>query len=226
MPSSPSENSRIHVKKLKLHEKNKAALKKYNVTSWFYDILDFPWELTYKKWRPGLVGDMRGKVLEAGVGTGQNFRHYHHSVNLTGLDLSPAMLKRAHKRTKQASCNIDLIHEDACQMESIASDSYDWVMAGFLCCVLPNELQSVVLEQFKRILKPNGRFRLLEMIYSEKQHLRKRQDFFTPFVEKVYSARFDRETLDHVMKVDNLKITGTRFLKHDVYLLIEGIGEK
>ncbi len=226
MPTSKSGNNQIHIKKLQLHEKNRVTLNKYNVTAWFYDILDFPWELKYRKWRPGLVGDMRGNVLEAGVGTGRNFKHYHHSVNLTGLDLSPAMLKRAQKRSREASCSINLIHEDACQMEEIPSDTYDWVMAGFLCCVLPDEFQSVVLQQIERILKPNGRFRLLEMIYSKNSNLRKRQDFFTPFVEKVYSARFDRNTLEHVKNNSNLKITGTTFLKHDVYQLIDGVCEK
>jgi hypothetical protein len=40
---------------------------KYNVTAWFYDILDYPWERQYRHWRPQLVGDLRGEVLEAGV---------------------------------------------------------------------------------------------------------------------------------------------------------------
>jgi hypothetical protein len=30
-----------------------------------YDILDFPWELQYRKWRLGLLGDLSGEVLEA-----------------------------------------------------------------------------------------------------------------------------------------------------------------
>ncbi len=49
---------------------------KYDATAWFYDILDFPWELQYRRWRPALVGDVRGSVLEAGVGTGRNLPYY------------------------------------------------------------------------------------------------------------------------------------------------------
>ena len=212
--------------KLNLHKENKVNLKKYNITSWFYDILDFPWEMQYRKWRPGMVSDMRGEVLEAGVGTGRNLKYYHPSINLTAMDFCPAMLKRAMKREKLASCNVNFLHEDACSMESIPSDSYDWFMAGFLCCVLPYELQPVVIKQIERILKPNGKFRLLEMVYSKSPDLKKRQDFFTPFVEKVYGARFDRNTLMHVENSDKLKITNKKFLKQDVYLLIEGTIEK
>jgi len=212
--------------KFDLHEGNKANIRKYNVTSWFYDILDFPWEMQYRKWRPRMVGDMRGDILEAGVGTGRNLKYYHPSVSLTAIDLCPAMLKRAIKRGKQASCSVRFLHEDACSMESIPSDSYDWFMAGFLCCVLPDELQPAVIKQIERILKPKGRFRLLEMVYSNIPELRKRQNFFTPFVEKVYGARFDRKTLNHLEKSDKLKITNKKFLKQDVYLLIEGNIEK
>jgi hypothetical protein len=73
------------------------------------------------------------------------------------------------------------------------------------------------------VLKPGGKFRLLEMIYSKNEKIRRRQDFFTPFVEKVYGARFDRKTLQYLEANADLAITGKRFLKDDVYLLIEGI---
>lgn len=110
-------------------------------------------------------------------------------------------------------------------MESIPSDHYDWIVATFLCCVVPEDLQKLVLDQFARVLKPGGRFRLLEMVYSQKPHLKRRQDFFTPFVEKVYGARFDRKTLHHVTGSSHLKVTETQYLKHDVYLLIDGTKE-
>ena len=41
---------------------------KYNVTAWFYDLLDYPWERQCRHWRSQLVGELRGEVLEAGVG--------------------------------------------------------------------------------------------------------------------------------------------------------------
>jgi len=205
-----------------MHPKNKLNQDKYQITAWFYDILDYPWELKYKKWRPSLVGDLRGEVLEAGVGTGHNLKHYHNDVNLTALDFSKAMLRRSMKRARNARCRVTFVREDACSMESIADDRFDWVVALFLCCVIPAELQHKVIGQIARVLKPGGRFRFLEMIYSKTPALKKRQDFFAPFVEKVYGARFDRKTLDHVKEAENLKITSTRFLLHDTYLLIEG----
>ena len=53
--------------------------------------------------------------------------------------------------------------------------------------------------------------------------IRRRQDLFSSFVEKVYGARFDRKTVQFIEESAELEITNKRFLKDDVYLLIEGI---
>ncbi len=204
-------------------EKNQAIQAKYSITAWFYDILDYPWERQYRRWRPDLLKDVRDSVLEAGVGTGRNLKHYHPSVKLTGLDLSIQMLRKAAKRGECAACEIDLCHEDATSMESIPSNHFDWLVSTFLCCVMPDELQPLAIKQFERVLKPGGRFRLLEMIYSKDPKLRRRQERFAPFVEKVFGARFDRNTLEYVQNSSKLEITNTHFLKKDVYLLIEGV---
>ncbi len=196
---------------------------KYNITAMFYDVLDYPWERLYKKWRPALLADIRGRVLEAGVGTGRNLRHYHETVELVGLDLSERMLRKARRRAKSSQCRIELIHEDATTMKSVDANQFDWVVSTFMCCVMPDELQEAAIDQFSRVLKPGGQFRLLEMQYSKDQRIRRRQDFYAPFVEKVYGARFDRNTLQHLAQSSRLKVTSTSFLKDDVYLLIEGI---
>lgn len=202
---------------------NRLLQAKYDITAWFYDSLDFAWERVYRRWRPQLLSDVRGTVLEAGVGTGRNLGYYDSSVAVTGIDISEAMLHKAAIRGKHASCTVSLYHEDATVMEGIPSASFDWLVCIFLCCVMPDRLQPLALSQFERVLKPGGRFRLLEMIYSTNPKLRRRQDLFAPFVEKVYGARFDRTTLDHVRRSPGLKIDDTYFLKDDVYLVIEGV---
>lgn len=210
-----------------LHAKNLANLARYRVTAWFYDILDYPWERQYRTWRPQLLAEVSGNVLEVGVGTGRNLQHYPPTVaHLTALDFSPAMLRHAKRRAQGAVCPVRFVQDDVCTMSSIPADSFDWVVACFLCCVLPDDLQDQALAQISRVLKPGGRFCLLEMVYSKDPKLRKRQDRFAPFVEKVYGARFDRETLEHARATPGLTVTGTRFVKHDTYLLIDGVSSK
>jgi len=44
------------------------------------------------------------------------------SQSLTGIDLSPAMLKRAEKRAKDARCEVTLKQDDATLLSSIPSN--------------------------------------------------------------------------------------------------------
>ncbi|VAW75928.1 hypothetical protein MNBD_GAMMA15-946 [hydrothermal vent metagenome] len=208
---------------MKPNEINLLLQAKYNLTAYFYDILDYPWERLYQKWRPHLVGDMRGKILEAGVGTGRNLEFYHQDVDLLGIDLSRHMLHRAKKRIPKSDCRIKLVNEDATSMQSIHSNEFDWLFSSFMCCVMPDEIQQLAVSQFSRILKPGGRFRILEIVFSKNSRVRKRQELFAPFVEKIYGARFDRNTLGYIEQSPHMKITKTSFLKDDTYLLIEGV---
>jgi len=205
---------------------NNSLQMKYRVTSMFYDILDFPWEKQYRKWRPGLLKDIYGEVIEAGVGTGRNLRYYPRNAKVTGIDLSNDMLKISAKRGSLAECVFYPVHEDATSMESIPSNYFDWLVSTFLCCVMPDHLQPLAIDQFERVLKPGAHFRILEMVYSKNTRLRRRQQLFAPFIQWVYGARFDRNTLEYLEKSSILKITKTYFLKEDIYLVIEGHCEK
>lgn len=195
---------------------------KYQRTAWVYDILDYPWERQYRKWRPGILKDVSGSVLEAGVGTGHNLCHYPASVNLTAIDLSPGMLKAAHKRARKASCKIELKVADATDLKQFAKNTFDCYISTFMYCVMPNQLQPLALNEMARVLKPGGKFRLIEILYSRNRSLRLRQKLLAPFVEFVYGARFDRKTLSLIQAIPSLKVTRTSYLKADTYLLIEG----
>lgn len=219
---NPVMNTPLDVE-MKTHQNNVLLQAKYNLTAYFYDILDYPWERTYRQWRTALVGDIKGKVLEAGVGSGRNLAYYNSEVDLLGIELSLQMLRVAEKRAKQARCKVRLVKEDATLMRSIKSNQFDWIFSTFMCCVMADDMQPLAVEQFGRVLKKGGKFRLLEIVYSRNPKLRKRQELFAPFVEKIYGARFDRHTLGYLERATNLKITNTYFLKEDMYLLIEGV---
>lgn len=196
--------------------------RKYRFTAPVYDILDWPWERRYQKWRPDLVGDVRGRVLEAGVGTGQNLRFYPSEVELHAVDLSEGMLSRARRRAKAAACDVTLRRADALDLDHVDDATFDWYVATFLYCVLPDPLQPPALAEMARVLKPGGRFRLVEILYSRDPIRRLVQRVMAPYVELVFGARFDRETPAHIEATPGLEITDTRWLQEDTYLLLEG----
>ncbi|MCU7938622.1 MAG: hypothetical protein KZQ64_13650 [gamma proteobacterium symbiont of Bathyaustriella thionipta] len=72
---------------------------------------------------------------------------------------------------------------------------------------MPDELQPMTLAQISRVLKPCGKFKLLEMMYSKNEAIRRRKEIFTPFVEKVYGARFDRKTAQFIEQSVDLEFT-------------------
>lgn len=203
-------------------EASRALRKKYRLTSYFYDILDYPWERQYRRWRPRLLEDVGGMVLEAGVGTGRNLRHYRSGTSVTGIDLSPGMMRRAAGRARRAACDVTLLCRDATRLSDLPSNHFDWYIATFLYCVLPDELQPLALAEMTRVLKPGGRFKILEIVYSKDPRRLRRQRLLAPLVEKVYGARFDRHTLELLQKNDGVELCPARFLKADTYLLLEG----
>lgn len=195
---------------------------KYRNTAAFYDVLDWPWERQYRTWRPAIVGDLSGVVLEAGVGTGRNLEHYPPNVALHAVDLSEAMLVRARHRAERARCTVTFHRADALHLDDFGDGACDVYVATFLYCVLPDELQPAALAEMARVLRPGGRFRLVEILYSERRFRRWVQRIFAIPVEFVYGARFDRHTREHIQAIPELEITGTRWLKGDTHLLIEG----
>jgi len=209
-----------------ISKENELLQAKYRITSVFYDILDYPWERQYKKWRPGLLSDVHGSVVEAGVGTGRNLKHYPPGTHVTGIDLSREMLAISTKRAEDAHCEFLPVHEDASSMASIPSNAYDWLVSTYLCCVMPDHLQPLAIDQFERILKPGARFRLLEMVFSKNSKTRRKQEFFAPFVHWVYGARFDHNTLEYLERSSVLNITRTYYIKDDTYMVIEGVCDK
>lgn len=89
------------------------------------------------RWRARLVGDLEGRVLEIGIGTGATLPHYGASVQLTSIDLSPEMLRQAHLRAESLGMAVDLQTMDA---QSLALDgaSFDAVVFALSLCTIPD----------------------------------------------------------------------------------------
>src|SRR6202035_4644762 len=74
-------------------------LARYERIAPFYDVLDFPFERRrYHALRPLLFQNLKGRLLDAGIGTGRNCAFYPPETIVSGIDTSPAMLARARRR--------------------------------------------------------------------------------------------------------------------------------
>jgi ubiquinone/menaquinone biosynthesis C-methylase UbiE len=185
----------------------------------FYDLLDLPFEYTrYRKLRPLLFEGMSGTILDAGVGTGRNFRFYPATANVIGIDISPAMLARAQQRMSRARAPVDLHEMDVTHL-AFPDSHFDNAVSTFLFCVLPDELQTAGLIEIKRVLKPGGIFRLLEYTRPADPFRRAITKLWEPWVHWAYGASFDRNT-EHYVAAAGLQVSDSRFVVGDLIKLI------
>jgi ubiquinone/menaquinone biosynthesis C-methylase UbiE len=113
--------------------------------------------------REWLGARARGRVLEVAVGTGRNLPHYPTDVAITGIELSPAMLRIARQRAADLRPDADLREGDAEHLP-FADCSFDTVACALALCSIPNPARAI--GEMKRVLTPGGRLLLLDHIGS------------------------------------------------------------
>lgn len=195
------------------------ARRVYDRIARVYDLLDLPFEHgRYRSLRPALFEGLRGRVLDAGIGTGRNIPYYPRNAAVVGFDLSRAMLAGAARRRARLGADVGLVQMDVCRA-AFADHSFDAVVSTFMFCVLDDSLQRPALEELRRICKPAGEIRLLEYAYSADSRRRAIMRLWAPWVHWAYGATFDRET-ERYMTAAGLDIVETRFLYRDIIKMI------
>jgi ubiquinone/menaquinone biosynthesis C-methylase UbiE len=104
-----------------------------------------------------------GEVLEIAIGTGRNLFFYPAGVRLTGIDVSRATLAVARRRADELGIAAELREGDA-QALPFADASYDTVVCTLALCTIPDDGRTVA--EVARVLRPGGRFLLLEHVGS------------------------------------------------------------
>lgn len=130
-----------------------------------YDLLlSFFEGMLVKKWRRKLWNQVKGpRILEVGVGTGLNIFYYPSGVSVTALDLSEEYLQRARLRAERMKKPVELVQGDVKAMP-FKEASFDTVVSSFLFCQVDEPRAG--LQEIYRVLKPGGRFLMLEHVNS------------------------------------------------------------
>jgi ubiquinone/menaquinone biosynthesis C-methylase UbiE len=136
-----------------------------------------------------------GEVLEVGVGTGRNLRHYPPDVRLTGVDLSPETLSIARGRTATLDREIDLRLGDAESLD-LADDSFDTVVSTLTMCSIPN--YRAALAEIRRVLRPGGRLVMVEHVRSPSTAVRVGQRVLNPLTVRFGADHLLRDPLGTV----------------------------
>lgn len=102
-----------------------------------------------------IINRRQGSLLEVGVGTGVALPRYAPHLTVTGIDLSPDMLRIARQRVRERKLtNIAGIFEmDASELR-FEDASFDTVVAMYVMTVVPDPVK--VLNELERVCAPGG----------------------------------------------------------------------
>ena len=118
------------------------------------------------------------RILEVGVGTGINALLYPKYCDVTGIDFSSSMLKKARRRLRQRGVgNVDLLNMDAANLE-FEDNVFDFVYAPFVISVVPDPVK--VVKEMHRVCRVGGHVVVLNHFLSENRFLARAERLISP----------------------------------------------
>lgn len=131
-----------------------------------------------RQYRPIIMGEATGRVLEIGIGTGFSLSYYRQADEVIGIEPDPHMLKLARKQlTKLGLTNVEL-RPGRAEALPFEDSSFDAVVSSLVLCTVRDAPRS--LAEAKRVLKPDGTFRFMEHVRSDESFMGTIQDWITP----------------------------------------------
>ena len=134
---------------------DKSIIKSYKRVSSFYD---YTFGQVFRPGQKKLVGMMncsdQDQVLEIGIGTGTSYKYYPEKTAVTGIDISPDMLKKAKNNIKKDNLkNKNVIMMNGEQLK-FSDNTFDKVVGMYVVSVTQNP--DLLIKEMKRVCKPNG----------------------------------------------------------------------
>lgn len=194
------------------------AKKRWNRTARHYDRMMalVEWAIV-RKWRRLLWGRVESsRVLEVGVGTGYNIPYYPAEAEITAVDFSEEMLKRARDRAGRHKIKVELRQMDAQNLE-FADNTFDTVVGTLVLCSIPDPVLGI--KEVERVLKPGGKVVLLEQDFSANRFSRWLVKLANPLIARMGSD-FRRRPMANLAK-SGLKVERVTNLWMGLFKLIE-----
>ena len=118
----------------------------------------------YAEVRRELVGDLGGRVLEIGCGTGAMFPYYGPAARVEAIEPEEDFLAIARSRAERSDGRIHAAAGDGMHL-GFADGEFDAVVLGLVLCSVPSPPR--VLGEAFRVLRPGGALRALEHVRSD-----------------------------------------------------------
>ncbi|MBI3452623.1 MAG: class I SAM-dependent methyltransferase [Rhodospirillales bacterium] len=191
---------------------------KYERMAPIYDRAEWlPGILGLRKLRRELFGLARGRTLEVAAGTGKNLSSYPADVDLTAIDLSPAMLAIAAQRHTSPPSPASFAIMDAEHL-GFQDRTFDTVTSSLTLCTFPNPVRA--LDEMARVCRPEGSILLLEHGRSSREWLGRWQDRRSESHALHLACQWNRDPIDLVGQA-GLSVRRIRRVFFGVFYIIE-----
>jgi len=155
-----------------------------------YDALESFWEVSWKKrLRRMLFDGLKGRILDAGVGTGLNIPYYPPDAEVVGGDLSPKMLAYAAARARKHGTDVALMSMDLRKI-ALPDAHFDGIVSAFVFCTLSDQDRLAALRELGRICKPDGTIRILDYSLSKRPVMRLVMRCCEPWFRWMFNATY------------------------------------
>ncbi len=168
--------------------------------------------------KSALFADMRGRVIFVAAGTGTDFVAFPPGMDITAIDISDEMLRRAAKQARTYAGTLRLLKADA-QDLPFPDGSFDTAVTSCTMCSVPDPVRA--LRELHRVLRPEGRLLMFEHVRSRQFLLAWTLDLMTLWTRRTGTA-MNRDTLANA-KTAGFRITDVRSVYLDIILAVRAV---
>lgn len=162
-----------------------------------YDLMNgYGQELRWAPSKRRLFDRMRGRIIFASIGTGQDIQFFPPGRDITGIDISAGMLERARPRAAEYPGRLELRQIDVHELD-YPDGWFDQAFTACTFCSVPRPVDG--LRMLRRVLKPGGDLFMFEHTGSRYFPFNLMLNLMTPLSRR-FGPEMNRDTVANVAR--------------------------